>query len=324
MKLYINEMEIPYTLENEKTLSDVVEALSKNLLEKNLYILDYYVELHDENQNKSNNNKDVLIDDVEALHFIVGNSMDLVRSSLESHLEFLDRLGTKIFFLEEIPEKEHQEIQRAFQWIKESLPHIVKKLDVDVMFSYVEREGKIYHLKEVFEALEENLAKLPHVHPKELTSWKNEVLSLLRVVRVFINQNYLNLLANYYTNEELVIILSNMENEIDDWMKAMVSINEYIQIGEDLKAFHTIEKLMNEMELKLFLFSVAFERSSLSDDEKTHHREVLSSLLRNFHQIAQTLENTDFVILGDTFEYEMIPLLMELKNIIPEIKKTLT
>ncbi|MGK0469235.1 hypothetical protein [Clostridium sp.] len=102
--------------------------------------------------------------------------------------------------------------------------------------------------------------------------------------------------------ETLQSVKEYMVNLINGIGKAV----EYFQAGEDRKGYELISPITE---------GIQWMSEALMLTKDIHHQDIeLQAMNEKLKEIVEALENEDFILIGDLFEYELKPILVDIQN----------
>lgn len=113
-------------------------------------------------------------------------------------------------------------------------------------------------------------------------------------------------------NNEKLEVLKTADSYLDNLIKGIEDISELIQAGKEFEAINKIPQIIDGIDyiLKAIILTKDIHKESID----------LGSLNEQLEQIIEAFENEDYILIGDLFNYELLPIM---ENIHEGIRKTL-
>ncbi len=322
MEIYINKEKMSFELENEKNSLDIVNAvvdytstsnpqhfITKILIDNNEYFIT------DEDKLKK-----IKINNIGRIFFETQDLYEVTNLTLNQIENFLKLLSDIIKKQEE--EIVVEKIKDSINWMKNGITQIIK--------IFAPKEN---YLKNQEELLNENCNKIidsiSKLEFKNYSLNKEEINESLNYIELVSNniKNIKNWLTNSYILPDNEIIFNDIEkliNKIDDIMPKLENVPVLFQTGEDKETMNIIQYLTDILEKSINLFILFKESLKIHMDKYTvkevTFEEFFKTITEHLRQLMEAIKNNDSVMVGDLLEYEFVPNLEEIKNILIKIK----
>lgn len=111
---------------------------------------------------------------------------------------------------------------------------------------------------------------------------------------------------------EKIEVLQTADEYLDNLTKGVAAISEYIQEGKEQEGINLIPQVADGMQWLM-------QAIELTKDVQKKEIEV-GSMNEFFEEIVEALENEDYILVGDLFNYEILP---RLESIHKDLKLTI-
>lgn len=320
MKLYINDLEVEYKLENEKKLQEVYSHIENEVRKYNKYIIDYKYTL-DQNQNFTSL-QEIPIDLVKEFFVYTGDLKELFYFSYRSIYEYINEIGTYCFQNEKINSKTLQELKEGIIQIDEF---------IKITKNYFKENSELYSII-LPEGIEKNFSKsyenllfiIQNLNENNYNEHREEILSELRVLRVFTEKNMYSILSDLIDEVESINIIDEFYEKIDIFKERLTNINISIQTGKETIALELLLDLLKDLDIYITLVASIVEKNKEKLNELYKEiKECFSNIINNLKYLERGFHNNDFIEIGDILEYELSNDFDALKKYIPQLKKIL-
>lgn len=298
MQIYINEEAVESKLENEKNMAEVYSGVKTWIESKGKFLVGFRI---DGNEKKDEELKNILIQTVSRVDFYMGESLDVVISSLNELDLYVDKIGDTVFGRDSLTSKESNDLEDGKKWILSVLNSAETILRLD--FKKMSPHGLEKTIFEVIGNLTSD-KKLDSLYSIE------EYLENLRDLKLFIMDliNRLNLLN--LDTETIKEILDTYSNNMEVLKKEFMSVNENFQSGKENLANQLLQHSSGRLHIMISgLISVASRIQDTNIEELKFNDETLltvnKELTEKLNTIAKAFEDRDILTAGDTIEYEL-------------------
>lgn len=286
MILTINENQIDFKLEEEKTLKEVIHGIDSWLKSSNLIIEKLYIN----DKDFSDADLEVPLDGIENINIQTVSINEIKVNNLSLIINFLTNL--KDIYSNWSKDKSDlvkKEIDVVYYQISELLsPDNIK---VEVSFS---------------NGLKEKLDKSSFFSSK-LTEGYSDVIPYIDSLILLLNER-----INEYTSpyEELTTALDTM----DSFNEQLEQVSIYLQTGKENEASIIMTRFISLFQKVIRLLDIN------KVDDKVINKNELEEFICELNDILKELlegyETQDIVLIGDILEYEISPKIDHLKKII--------
>lgn len=111
---------------------------------------------------------------------------------------------------------------------------------------------------------------------------------------------------------EMIEALNTADEYLEKLKNAIMNVSELIQEGKEQEAIHIIPEIAEGLDwlIQIVNLTINVQKEAININEVGEFIE----------QIVEAFENEDYILVGDLFNYEMLPLL---ENVHCEIKKNI-
>jgi len=291
MDIFINGTRIDFTLEDEITVTDVIESLQENIKKDNgvissIYIGDNCYSIGDEELSKYK------IGDVKELKIEASTKEELAAMLLEECKKILTKIPDDI---RENAFKHTSEIRKLFSWITET----IETINSLALFSMIEAKLLISTVKQIDDYMDSSFKESSKTGP--LSDIITNLISYIEAIQLKMSSDFT------VTRESLL-------GSINEGFELLPEISASFQVGKDSDALAKINKIIGILELCGIYLRKNID--SFSDNDKNNIENLYNDINILLGKIAGAFENGDIVLLGDLLEYELPGKLADYKHII--------
>ncbi len=275
MKIFINGEEIEFEIENEKTAGDIIENILQ-FLESNKFIANQILL----NDNQISYNKKSEFDNIDI------KNIESIKISAVSKDEYTLLEASKLL-------NDFRLLKKASESSSDYLiENFIENIEPIENLLYIIIKQHIG----LFDILKKLLSEKPYEY-SAITTISETIITVLK-----------NLTEDIQfpdnSSKNIIDTLSNLKNEIEN-------ISVLIQTNKEKEAYDIIIMFSDLSNRLLNNLSRLKERGSISDDFLIDEETSLSKLINDFKsflsEITDAMENSDTILTGDIFEYEIIP-----------------
>lgn len=322
MNIYVNGSKLDFVLENEKTVYDIVNALSDHYSKEqpqkfitSIIIDDVEYSYADDDGLK---NKD--ISGIEKLSFEFNDIIGVSLLSIRQISLYLD-------FILEVTERNAWDdallkVLDSLNWMKQGIEQIVNIFgtDKDDLSGLKNKFMTRYkNLEVVFSSITENDFPLTESKLKEITLY---IKDLQGVLNTFFNS--LNTAENSIDETALSDDIDTVVEILDKVITLLPNVPVSLQKGDDKTAMEIVQLLTTAIDKSISLFMVfkdSFINSLDSVQINGDSFEVFfGKMTDNLKELMTAMEAKDSVMIGDLVEYEFVPHAEELREILLKLR----
>jgi len=301
VKIYINNQELDFTLENEKTIQDIITSLEKWLNQSQLLIFKLELDGKSYTYDNLKQNKELQIDTIQIMNVEAKHVQEVYLIRLNNLIRYFSELSMVI-------EKDDyagiEKVLTEYKLIRSEFSDILKYKITESATS------EIGMLDKVFAGTTSGM----------IQSWtdenKQDALHTLSQVKT-----KLALLKNEIENP--LITLNEIIQKLKDAKQDIIQVSILLQTGKDREAMQAIVnfteltqsllKIFSNVQLVKILSNIKFKEKSFA--------QFYSDFNKNLNELITAFERKDFVLIGDLLEYEIAPSIEEIITISEKIIK---
>ncbi len=280
MKIYINQDEIDFSFENEKTLGDIYHSIESWLTPQGYSITEMHLDGQEIQITDPANWKDSPFSGKEEIFFTALTLSQLKVQNLETLLSY-----TEMFI----------------QSLKEGNIKLLNDLLDE--YQYIEGSFELL-LDDNNQAIKNHMANLLQSNgflPEKERDEQN-VISVL--------EGFIMLGAVIKGRMEEITDPVKSGSETYDTIQAMLpqmeEVSLMLQTGKDREAMEIIIRF-SELFQKLLRVYTNIPENQIEQNQKAELKEHISEMSRILKELAEAFSNEDSVLLGDLMEYEIMP-----------------
>lgn len=298
MRISINEKAIDFSLENEKTLGDVIDGIHAWLEDSGYQI--FSIEYDGKTVVPSGENdeewKEQPIDKMQDLDITV-------LSSTEQYGQDLHTLYQYISLLQRALASDNRELIKD---LKNELPYIVNNID------------RILGSQNEYGQVLEKLVESSGIKEGEMKPAVQQLLSYLNNLLIIL-QSRINEVTQPLTE------LRSTAEGLKALVPQLMDVSVYLQTGKDKQAMSSIIEFTEIYEKLIRLYRL-LQSQGITDLSKTifdgqDFTSFYSELNEIFHELEDAFKSKDSVLIGDLLEYEVAPRTERLMEFILTIEK---
>lgn len=299
MEIYVNDHKLDVNLENERTMGDVFQGVSKWVETNGKYIVSCFADGRDFGIQEMGG---LDYANFRRMDFIIGEELDVLVSGLEELDRYVDNIGNTLVGRDSLTEGEARDLAEGMIWI-DSIITSAKKL-LKLRLDTIRPMGKGKNVEEILDSLHARVTHLETVESLE------SFLEDLRDLKLFILDLRNRTAILDLDKEKLLEIVKEYSENMAAIQRDFISVNEHFQAGRDPKATEILTHSINRLNTLLTaLISLKNTHPDLKIESIRVGEEELSQFNQNLNevllQIVTALENQDIVSAGDILEYEL-------------------
>ncbi|MFP4205186.1 MAG: hypothetical protein ACLFRR_08065 [Spirochaetaceae bacterium] len=295
MEVLINEKPVDVTLEDERTLGEVLDELRGWLGNAELYITDVVVDEQNVRLDTPESWAAMSIDDVGRIEINALPPWQVKANGLRVIASYFEILRD---VLQADDRERLTELSAEAQYIAEGLPTYAGDL--------VNRNDRSDVFFRIIDAPEVRQAVLPDAERRrELQGYLDQAVTVLRARQRELSQPHTEAWA---TSEALQGLLSQV-----------TEVSVLLQRGEDREAMDLLVRF-TELTSKLLRVMPQVARTTGSDELSIEQLERYGAELNaTLEELVEAFGVQDSVLIGDLVEYELVPKIEELIRIVPPV-----
>ncbi|MDY6968346.1 MAG: hypothetical protein SVR08_06800 [Spirochaetota bacterium] len=326
MEVQINNCPVSFELENEKTVSDVIESMNEWIKERALVFTNALI---DEKSYFIDDLPDIPISNVKQINCIVRSSADVVISSLNEGIDYCVKVKNFMdnSIKDEKPDLSQKEsLIEGTTWLIDVLNSVIMLLSMDA-----------HEIKYKDKKIAEYLNELDKFNDIILT--KKDAISIIELFKTGKNLfvAFENIFRMMLVSDELKSLIYKSIDSPDSLVKSLFEIKENIpiqlnnleetacafQVGKDYEASEKLQaftdfifKYSRTILQIASVFEIDLKEIIVNDFDMNEKNAEIHNLLS---EIVNVMENNDIINLSDILEYEMKPLIEDLEQYIDEV-----
>ncbi len=319
MEVQINGFPIEITLEEEKTVSDVVVSVSEWTSERNLIFVGIEV---DEDYYNIEEVPDISIDDAKVLNCLVQSKSDIVYDTVNEGIDYCERV---IDFFSDMDHKaateELEDLVSGMEWLQEVFPSVAGLLNMnlaEIRYRDSNIDSYIHKLNEFKHSIVQFIA----AGEGEFNFDSRLFEELKEIFAVFLlSEEMRKLIVDSIDSPDILVgTLKKIEESLPDQMKILEEAAIAYQTGNDKEG---VEKLFEFIDFMFGytrtcyqmapVFNLDFDKIEIDGISLSEKNRELHNLLNDTLEI---IENNDMISLADILEYEMVEAIENLEGYI--------
>lgn len=324
MEVYVNEKLLPIELEDEKTAFDVIKGIADffakdkvpQFITKILINGDEYSFADDESL------KAVEINAIDKIEFELKDIIGVSMLSVEQISLYLDLL--KQYTLENKWNDFFSNIGESLNWIESGMNQITEIFSLKQEIASIETlfANELLKLKEKVPVLSDKNFPLP-------METVQDIITSCEKLKVLISK-ILQLLDLGFTGDEregIILRITEILPLYETLIPVLPEVSVLLQKACDKDAMEIIQKLTTLIDgsISIFLASKNLDANIFDNFEinGSSFDSFFDSLTEHLHELVSAIENKDSVMIGDLVEYEFLPNIEEMKELLRELKNRL-
>ena len=317
MELFLNGQKIEFVLENDKNSFDIIKSiadlcitlkpqqfLSKILINGNEYLLENESEL-----------KEILIDDIEKIEIdttnIIGHTILLI-NNFEEIIKYISTIINGSNWNDE-----YKKIYKSLELLKDGIEKIEYLFKEETNFPF-----NIDNFNEFYEPLHNFFINLSEEkYPLGKDSIENSNTNIENISTIIKNtKEWLKNFEIINFTEDLNNKATILKNDIDDIIPKLSNVSVLFQTGSDKEAMQIIQDFTSILEKSIKIFVNCKGNKNEYLLKEIDFENFFTTLTLNLKELMNSIENRDSVMIGDLLEYEFIPKVENIKNMLEKIK----
>lgn len=324
MEVYVNEKLLPIELEDEKTAFDVIKGIADFFAKEKVpqFVTKILINGNEYSFADDDSLEAIEINVIDKIEFEFKDIIGVSKLSVEQILLYLDLL--KQYILENKWNDFFSNIGDSLNWIESGINQITEIFSLKQEISSV----KSLFTNELSELKKEILILSNENFPLPLNTVQN-IIALCEKLRVLISK-ILQLLDLGFigdAHEGIILRITEILPLYEDLIPVLPEVSVLLQKACDKDAMEIIQKLTTIIDgsISIFLASKNLDVTIFNNLEinGTSFDAFFDSLTEHLHELVSAIENKDSVMIGDLVEYEFLPNIEEMKELLRELKNRL-
>lgn len=324
MEVYVNETLLPIELEDEKTAFDVIKGISDFFAKEKVpqFVTKILINGTEYSFADDDSLKKIEIEAIDKIEFEFKDIIGVSKLSIEQILLYIDLL--KQYISENKWNDFFSNIEDSLEWIESGVNQIME------IFSL---KQEIVALKKFFIDDLLNLKKIVSIlSPEKFPLATEEIQKIIIICErlgILISKVFQLLDLGFTGNakEDIILRITEILPLYDDLMPVLPEVSTLLQKACDKDAMEIIQKLTTLIDGSISVFlalknldSNIFENLEING---VSFDSFFDSLTERLHELVSAIENKDSVMIGDLVEYEFLPNIEEMKELLGELKNRL-
>ena len=324
MEVYVNNEVLPIELEGEKTAFEVIKGIVDFFAKEEppQFVTKILIDGTEYSYADDESLKAIAIDSVNKIEFEFKDIIGVSKLSIEQILLYIDLL--KQYVLQNNWNEFFSNIGESLDWIDDGMEQIME------IFS---QKQEIISIKAIFSEelaeLKKKVANLSdNVFPLDVDVIQGIIVTCEKL-GVVISKVFQLLDLGFTGNvqESIVLRITEILPLYESLIPVLPEVSTLLQKACDKEAMEIIQKLTTLIDSTISIFLVSknqdsnifenLEISGMSFDS------FFDSLTEKLHELVSAIENKDSVMIGDLVEYEFLPNIEEMKELLGELKNRL-
>ncbi len=324
MEVYVNEKLLPIELEDEKTAFDVIKGIADFFAKEKVpqFITKILINGNEYSFADDDSLKAIEINLIDKIEFEFKDIIGVSKLSVEQILLYLDLL--KQYTLENKWNDFFSNIEESLDWIESGMNQITEIFSLKQEITSIKTlfTSELSELKKKVSALSDKAFPLP-------LDTVQDIITSCEKLRVLISK-VLQLLDLGFTgdaHEGIILRITDILPLYEDLIPVLPEVSVLLQKACDKDAMEIIQKLTTLIDgsISIFLASKNLDANIFDNLEinGTSFDSFFDSLTEHLHELVSAIENKDSVMIGDLVEYEFLPNIEEMKELLRELKNRL-
>lgn len=311
MNIYVNDQKLDASLDQEKTLRDVYDAVDRWSRNQNHYIMNLMVDKQEVAPSRLDS---MSMEAVERLDFTVAEHGQFIVAAVHELDRYLDQVGSFLFGKEYLNRDQLKDLQEGYDWIEQAVGSLAGLLNLDLENLVVPLpEGQvsapIAHTMNALKISLESLASSVE-NGKDQKEELETVLLHMRPLKSMSMRLALQLAAQSASPEELTEALEQFEAKLPEFKQEVISINEDLQSGREGQALENLDSVIERLQgFMSCLFALEARCKSFGMEEikadELGFDEAATTMMELLKDLSSALEENDITAAGDILEYEL-------------------
>lgn len=324
MEVYVNEKLLPIELEDEKTAFDVIKGITDFFAKEKVpqFVTKILINGNEYSFADDDSLKAIEISSIDKIEFEFKDIITVSKLSVERILSYLDLL--KQHTLENKWNDFFSNIEDSLNWIESGMNQITEIFSLEQEISSV----KLLFTSELSELKKKILTLSDKNFPLPLDTVQNIIASCEKL-KVLISKvlQLLDLSFIGDAHEGIILRITEIMPLYDDLIPVLPEVSVLLQKACDKDAMEIIQKLTTIIDGSIPIFlAVKNLNANIFDNFEINGASFDSffdSLTEHLHELVSAIENKDSVMIGDLVEYEFLPNIEEMKELLRELKNRL-
>ena len=305
MTITINENELEFSLEQEKTAGEVVEGINRRLFQEGQVIVTMIVNGRQENQNDGEDSawRKIPVGQVDRIELETEGTRILLVSTVDEALSYCGRILNHDY--DSMNEDGVTNLRDGMDWLIDAAASIQTVIGVDYEAFKLENQSLamvLQNIQTVRDSLQ--LEDLRQDGQARLTL--QDAVKTLMLFLMALRQKYFSVSKSDQDYSEQ---LSSAVDYFEQYSGNTEEISTLLQTGKEMEGLEKLSILISYMESTTQIIMSLSERQELDLNELTVEDQPFTTFLTEFQttlkEIMEAFDNKDMVLISDLIEYEI-------------------
>lgn len=328
MKIFINDKELSFTLENEQNAYDVLKGVEEWCNSNNFLINKIIInnnELHpyiDEEYEK------ILIENIDNIYIEALSNSEYYLSSLNSIMDYIKNISVTDSAI--LNERDIEDLKDGFAWILDSIPRVIFLCNMSLeshnsMHLLKMLEVKLERLTSLTEK-KEDIEKIRDYFNDDIKPFIND--KLIPAMELIMEDAKINTIIMFSSNinsDNALYKIGTLPKFYDFIIELLDKIVGKLQTGNDKEAFLYAEKFSRVVSFSFTILSKVADICSIDYNNIKINKISLYDSIEDFNSmmnnVLEAFSNEDYISIADILEYEIKDKLKDIINYIPVVEE---
>ncbi|MEE1291546.1 MAG: hypothetical protein UHW86_11015 [Spirochaetota bacterium] len=324
MDVYVNDKLLSIEIEDEKTAFDIVNGITDFFAKEKIpqFVTKILIDGNEYSFADDESLKAIEIEKIEKIEFEFKDIIGVSKLSIEQILLYIDLL--KQYVTENKWNDFFSNIEDSLDWIESGMNQIMEifSLKPEILSLKTLLSEELVDLKKKVSSLSEDNFPLG-------TDVIQDIVILCEKLGIVISKVFQMLDLGFTGNaqESIILRITDILPLYEELIPVLPEVSTLLQKACDKDAMEIIQKLTTLIDgsISIFLASKNLELDIFNNLEVNgmSFDSFFDSLTEHLHELVSAIENKDSVMIGDLVEYEFLPNIEEMKELLAELKNRL-
>lgn len=324
MDVYVNDKLLSIEIENEKTAFDIVNGITDFFAKEKIpqFVTKILIDGNEYSFADDESLKAIEIEKIGKIEFEFKDIIGVSKLSIEQILLYIDLL--KQYVTENKWNDFFSNIEDSLDWIESGMNQIMEifSLKPEILSLKTLLSEELVDLKKKVSSLSEDNFPLG-------TDVIQDIVILCEKLGIVISKVFQMLDLGFTGNaqESIILRITDILPLYEELIPVLPEVSTLLQKACDKDAMEIIQKLTTLIDgsISIFLTSKNLELDIFNNLEVNgmSFDSFFDSLTEHLHELVSAIENKDSVMIGDLVEYEFLPNIEEMKELLAELKNRL-
>ena len=324
MDVYVNDKLLSIEIEDEKTAFDIVNGITDFFAKEKIpqFVTKILIDGNEYSFADDESLKAIEIEKIGKIEFEFKDIIGVSKLSIEQILLYIDLL--KQYVTENKWNDFFSNIEDSLDWIESGMNQIMEifSLKPEILSLKTLLSDELVDLKKKVSSLSEDNFPLG-------TDVIQDIVILCEKLGIVISKVFQMLDLGFTGNaqESIILRITDILPLYEELIPVLPEVSTLLQKACDKDAMEIIQKLTTLIDgsISIFLASKNLELDIFNNLEVNgmSFDSFFDSLTEHLHELVSAIENKDSVMIGDLVEYEFLPNIEEMKELLAELKNRL-